>query len=236
MTDSNEYGAPNKDYWNSVPTGNDSTDVPGTDGLPAPTASERIRVPPPSAYAPLASPAHGPKLTRADASPKSYLTAFALSLVVGALGVDRFYLGKTGTGVLKLITLGGVGVWYLIDLITTILGTTKDAEGKFVLPSDDGQRIAAWVATGIWSAISIVMAPFVFISLVIALLSMFAEPMDPEADRMEPSEDAVTYSWSTGSEESSLYETEDGASSPTTTDQPVRDEGRTAEVPLPDSQ
>lgn len=40
-----------------------------------------------------------------------------MSIVFGQLGVDRFIMGKVGTGILKLITLGGCGVWWLIDVI-----------------------------------------------------------------------------------------------------------------------
>ena len=48
---------------------------------------------------------------------KSWLTALLLSIIVGSLGIDRFYLGYIGTGILKLITFGGFGVWWLIDVI-----------------------------------------------------------------------------------------------------------------------
>lgn len=48
---------------------------------------------------------------------KSWLVALLLSIIVGSLGIDRFYLGYIGTGILKLITLGGFGVWWLIDVI-----------------------------------------------------------------------------------------------------------------------
>jgi len=40
-----------------------------------------------------------------------------MSIVFGSLGVDRFIMGKVGTGILKLITFGGCGIWWLIDLI-----------------------------------------------------------------------------------------------------------------------
>lgn len=44
------------------------------------------------------------------------LTILIMSFVAGYLGVDRFYKGQAGWGIVKLITLGGVGVWYLVDL------------------------------------------------------------------------------------------------------------------------
>src|SRR3990172_6830037 len=62
-------------------------------------------------------------------SDKDWLTAVLLSLFVGTLGIDRFYLGYTGLGVLKLITLGGCGIWALIDLILIAVGNVNDAYG-----------------------------------------------------------------------------------------------------------
>ena len=59
---------------------------------------------------------------------KSKTTALILSILVGELGVDRFYLGYVGLGILKLITAGGFGIWWLIDLILIATGkmTAKD--------------------------------------------------------------------------------------------------------------
>ena len=62
-------------------------------------------------------------------SDKDWLTAVLLSLFVGVLGVDRFYLGYTGLGLLKLITVGGCGIWALIDLIMIAVGKVNDARG-----------------------------------------------------------------------------------------------------------
>ncbi|MDD2702505.1 MAG: NINE protein [Candidatus Omnitrophica bacterium] len=61
---------------------------------------------------------------------KSWVTALLLSLFLGGLGVDRFYLGYTGLGILKLVTLGGCGLWALIDLILIAANSMKDADGK----------------------------------------------------------------------------------------------------------
>ena len=61
---------------------------------------------------------------------KSQGTAFVLSWLLGGLGIDRFYLGYTGLGILKLLTLGGLGVWAIIDFVLTGTGKMKDAQGR----------------------------------------------------------------------------------------------------------
>jgi TM2 domain-containing membrane protein YozV len=62
--------------------------------------------------------------------PKSWMVALLLSLFVGTLGVDRFYLGYTGLGLAKLFTLGGCYVWWIIDLIKIASGNMTDANGQ----------------------------------------------------------------------------------------------------------
>jgi hypothetical protein len=65
-------------------------------------------------------------------SPKDKGTAILLVMFLGFLGVHRFYVGKVGTGILMLITLGGVGIWALIDFIMILNNNFKDNNG-FVL-------------------------------------------------------------------------------------------------------
>ena len=47
----------------------------------------------------------------------NWVLTIVMSLVFGSLGVDRFIMGHVGLGILKLITFGGFGIWWLIDLI-----------------------------------------------------------------------------------------------------------------------
>lgn len=65
-------------------------------------------------------------------SEKSNTVALLLCLFLGALGIHRFYVGKIGTGILQLVTLGALGIWALIDLIMIALGKFKDKDGKLL--------------------------------------------------------------------------------------------------------
>jgi TM2 domain-containing membrane protein YozV len=62
-------------------------------------------------------------------STKEWLIALLLSVFLGTLGVDRFYVGHIGLGVLKLITCGGFGIWALIDIFLFALRKVNDASG-----------------------------------------------------------------------------------------------------------
>jgi hypothetical protein len=65
-------------------------------------------------------------------SEKSRGVATALAALLGPFGAHRFYLGKTGTALLMLCTVGGLGIWYLYDLILVAAGSFRDAEGRLV--------------------------------------------------------------------------------------------------------
>jgi TM2 domain-containing membrane protein YozV len=72
-------------------------------------------------------------------SPKSRLAAALLCFFLGVFGVHRFYLRKTWTAILMILTLGGLGIWTLVDLIFIATGSFRDKEGK---------RVYRWLEPG----------------------------------------------------------------------------------------
>lgn len=66
-------------------------------------------------------------------SPSSRLVALLLCIFLGFLGVHRFYVNKTGTGVAQLLTLGGLGIWVFVDFILIIAGAFRDKQNRPVL-------------------------------------------------------------------------------------------------------
>lgn len=65
-------------------------------------------------------------------SDKDWIITILFAVFLGSLGVHRFYVGKIGTGILQLITLGGCGVWTLIDIIMIATGNFKDGNGNVI--------------------------------------------------------------------------------------------------------
>ena len=70
------------------------------------------------------------------ATEKRILPAGLLCFMLGVFGVHRFYVGKIGTGILQILTLGGLRIWMLVDLIMIITGNFRDK---------DGNRITEWI-------------------------------------------------------------------------------------------
>jgi hypothetical protein len=62
--------------------------------------------------------------------PKSWRVAFLLSLFLGPFGADRFYIGRTRSAIVKLVTLSCFGVWWLSDFILIASDWRRDAWGR----------------------------------------------------------------------------------------------------------
>jgi TM2 domain-containing membrane protein YozV len=103
--------------------------------------SDNNSTPPPAPPLGFSSPGanpHNPIYVTQGRSDKSLMVATILSalfFVTGLGGLHRFYVGKIGTGILMLITFGGLGIWALIDLIVLITGNFRDR---------DNNRITNW--------------------------------------------------------------------------------------------
>ncbi len=72
---------------------------------------------------------------RSDPSDRSRAVALGLCVVGGVFGLHRFYTGRTASGVWMCLTLGGLGIWYLYDVVVLAAGDFRDGEGR---------RVARW--------------------------------------------------------------------------------------------
>lgn len=104
---------------------------------------------------------------------KSFVTTWLFSLFLGGWGIDRFYLGQPGLGILKLVTGGGFGIWALIDLIMILAGSMRDSLGRPLAGYEQNKTMAIWVTVCIIIA-QIVLIVVLYILLFAMIAAMFA--------------------------------------------------------------
>lgn len=116
---------------------------PSVPQQPAPQAPV-TPVPPAVAENPVMTPIATPVvIVKSGPRQRHFLATFFISFMWGVVGADRMYMGYWGLGFLKLITLGGFGLWVLVDLILVMGGYMRDKQGREMLQVAEYKKFAA---------------------------------------------------------------------------------------------
>jgi len=138
---------------------------------PENTHTEPVVTPPIPEATPVAAPVVVEQVSvKKQPRQRHFLVAFFFSFIWGTFGVDRIYLGYIGTGILKMITFGGFGIWTIIDLFVIMAGAMKDKQGRDLLEFDEYKKFAQ--KTVLWYAI--IIGSFVLIGGTILILGTAA--------------------------------------------------------------
>jgi hypothetical protein len=128
----------------------------------------------PGGYQPGTGPGPYGHVPYANGQGKSFMTTWILSLLLGGLGVDRFYLGKIGTGVAKLLTGGGFGIWSIVDLIITLTGNARDKDGRPLEGYPENKK-TAWIITGVVWLVGLIVGTVVTLATIASTAAMMEE-------------------------------------------------------------
>lgn len=100
---------------------------------------------------------------------RHFLITFFFSFMWGTFGVDRFYMGYIGTGIIKLLTFGGFGIWTTIDLFVIMAGAMKDKQDRDMLQFAEYKKFAK--KTVFWFAV--LLGVFILINGILLILGVF---------------------------------------------------------------
>jgi hypothetical protein len=109
-----------------------------------PTSPQAL--PPPVIPPPTVPPVTGLTETKAEPNPKTFWIAFVLCLLLGLFGAHRFYLGKKSAW-LMLISLGGLGLWWLVDVVLLLASQLKDNQQ---IPVINPKPAVTWPVAAVW--------------------------------------------------------------------------------------
>jgi TM2 domain-containing membrane protein YozV len=118
---------------------------------------------------------------------RHFLILFFFSFMWGVFGVDRFYMGFIGTGILKLLTFGGFGFWVLSDMIIIMTGTFRDKQGRLTLQADEYKKFAS--RTILWFTVIlgliVLLNGILLILAIVNLSSSFQNGTIPGLDQLQ---------------------------------------------------
>lgn len=163
----------------------DTSPTSGTEQPTSPNNTTGHETPtPPISDRPATNPAtpQQPGTPEGENPDKNYLVALLISYFLGNFGIDRFYLGKVGTGIAKLVTFGGLGLWHLIDLLLVAFGKLK--------AKDDDRPLEGFAKNYPWVKLAVIIVAVFNVVVVVGMISLLVimaanGNLDERNDRMD---------------------------------------------------